>query len=220
VDDSLLPVERSNRRHRCEWRADHHDRRSIWILQLQPIKSLVSLSARMKLKRAVLGFLGLTSDRSGHGKPDQYRFSRPAVDSSEVLLPRIAIIGCGAAGSSAAYFLQFLSLSNSSLRSDATVYEKSDYIGGRSTTVLPPPDVDTDQSPIELGASLFVPANFNLNKAAKVFNLTLQDGMGGNETFDPTVPSLAIWDGAKFVYTQGSGKTSYWEMLNLWWKFV
>lgn len=98
---------------------------------------------------------------------------------------RIAVIGGGAAGSSAAYFLRFLSdqgLLPSSL--DLELFEREDYIGGRSTTVDLPFDSEgnvaeggsTSAAYAETGASIFVEANRHLTHAAKEFNLTTQSG--------------------------------------------
>ena len=69
----------------------------------------------------------------------------------------------GPAGSSTAYFLRhFADLKQHGLDSEVTVFESSDYVGGRSTVVWPwqddpfaTPDTD-DEQPVELGASIFV----------------------------------------------------------------
>lgn len=44
--------------------------------------------------------------------------------------------------------------------------------------------------PLELGASIFVPANKNLWRAAEDFNLTREDDLDGD---------LGIWDGDKLL---------------------
>ena len=67
------------------------------------------------------------------------------------------------AGSSAAFFLKhFKDLKKLGLESDVTVFERNDYVGGRSTVVWPwhdnpyaTPKNETDD-PVELGASIFI----------------------------------------------------------------
>ncbi|KAK9461295.1 Prenylcysteine lyase-domain-containing protein [Lipomyces oligophaga] len=110
---------------------------------------------------------------------------------------KVAIIGAGAGGASAAYFLQ--RYSNYSY--DITVFEKNDYIGGRSTTVNVHDNLDW---PVEVGASIFVKANANLMAAAQRFGLTLQSIKGstgtGNEG-SQIESSFGIWDGKDFVFS-------------------
>ena len=65
--------------------------------------------------------------------------------------------GAGAAGSTAAHNLRKYA-EEASISVNITIFEKSSFIGGRSTTV----DAWNDPSlglPIELGASIFVKAN-------------------------------------------------------------
>lgn len=79
---------------------------------------------------------------------------------------KIAIIGSGPSGASAAYFLskanQLLSTSNIEI----TVFEKEERIGGRTAIVYPYEDDSYD--PVELGASIFADVNRNLKRAVKV----------------------------------------------------
>ncbi|OWZ79263.1 prenylcysteine oxidase/farnesylcysteine lyase [Cryptococcus neoformans Tu401-1] len=116
---------------------------------------------------------------------------------------RIAIVGAGASGSSAAFFLRRAAnvverragLGESSLISDIIVYEKEGYVGGRTTTIYPQ---DDDRArPQELGGSIFVDSNLNLMKAVKEFNLTLMDPDFGES-------GVGIWDGRKFLFTSSS----------------
>ncbi|KAK1068208.1 hypothetical protein LTR33_011192 [Friedmanniomyces endolithicus] len=73
----------------------------------------------------------------------------------------VAIIGAGAGGASTAYHLSKFAAA-SGFAVNITVFERNDYIGGRSTTV----DVYDDlTSPVELGASIFVNANHILESA-------------------------------------------------------
>jgi len=80
--------------------------------------------------------------------------------------PRIAIIGAGAAGASAAFYLaHFGALEKLGLQTEVTIFERSDYVGGRSTVVWPwnsdpyatPGGSNLEvEEPVELGASIFV----------------------------------------------------------------
>jgi hypothetical protein len=127
--------------------------------------------------------------------------------------PRVAIIGGGAAGTSSAFFLTHLATADPSLAVDIDLFEANDYIGGRSTVAYP---YDNESYPaIELGASIFVPANKNLWKAAKHFNLTLQSMHGGD---DEEADGMAIWNGEDFVYKEGSGY-GWWNMAKLFWRY-
>ncbi|KAK8845403.1 hypothetical protein IAR55_006116 [Kwoniella newhampshirensis] len=126
---------------------------------------------------------------------------------------RVAIIGAGASGSSAAFFMRRatrtlerrLGLEEDSGKGvgEIVVFEKEGYVGGRSTTVHPHSDERT--IPQELGASIFVAANKNMMKAAKHFNLTLIDPSYGER-------GLGIWDGNQFLYSTSAtdSTTSSW----------
>jgi prenylcysteine oxidase/farnesylcysteine lyase len=124
-------------------------------------------------------------------------------------LPKVAIVGAGPAGTFATFALShFLPSENAALQSEVHLFERSSYIGGRSTTVqLPVPE----NSYAELGASIFVDANKNLMKAARVFNLTLQDGHGEDERLDKN--PMAVYDGERFVFEASSSK--YWDLARL-----
>ena len=61
-----------------------------------------------------------------------------------------------------------------------------------STTVYP--YNDTTYEPVELGASIFVEVNKNMQRAASEFNLSL-DG------YEDEDGSMGIWDGEQFLYT-------------------
>lgn len=145
----------------------------------------------------------------------QFPFKLPFLKSTQTIhveeqvanaAPRIAIIGAGAAGSSAAFWISKVK-QRSDVDVEVDVYERSSYIGGRechpqrssfvdapvtigSTTVYPYDD--PTYAPIELGASIFVNANKNLMRASKEFNLSFRDF--GNE-----FGNTGIWDGSKFV---------------------
>ncbi|KAG8713194.1 hypothetical protein FRC09_018986 [Ceratobasidium sp. 395] len=104
----------------------------------------------------------------------------------------VAVIGAGAGGSSAAYWLSLAKQRappGTSL--SVTVYEKDTRIGGRTTTVYP--YNDTSYAPVELGASIFTPQNRNMMRAASELGLELVQ-------FGGATPGLGIWDGKKFVW--------------------
>ncbi|WVQ80435.1 hypothetical protein IAT38_002540 [Cryptococcus sp. DSM 104549] len=120
---------------------------------------------------------------------------------------RVAIVGAGASGSAAAFFVRRagrvvekrLGLDEGSLLGDVVVFEREGYVGGRSTTVYPHRDQRT--RPVELGASIFVEANQHLIKAVEKFNLTLLDPDFGTS-------GLGIWDGSQFLFTTSSSSWS------------
>ena len=101
-----------------------------------------------------------------------------------------AIIGAGAAGSSAAFWAaKAKARSNVALEID--VFDRADYVGGWSTVVFPHGNQSLD--PVELGASIFVEANKNLWRATQEFNLT-------RLSFDDDDGTTGFWDGHQFVF--------------------
>ncbi|KAI4280692.1 MAG: hypothetical protein L6R38_004239 [Xanthoria sp. 2 TBL-2021] len=124
----------------------------------------------------------------------------------------VAIIGAGSAGASAAYYLdQFRQPCH---RLNITVYERNDYVGGRSTTV----NVYGDPTlPVELGASIFVPINHNLVNAANRFDLPVKNRGRTSKWEDTEI--LGIWDGREFVFTQSDADSQYWNIARLLWKY-
>ncbi|GAA97684.1 hypothetical protein E5Q_04363 [Mixia osmundae IAM 14324] len=125
---------------------------------------------------------------------------------------RVGIIGAGAGGSSAAFFLRELAKRDKDVDIDIHLYERSGYIGGRSTTVKLPSQFGSVS--IELGASVFVDANRNLVKAASEFGLLLQDGHGSEAD-----TGMAIWDGATFRYRQKQGSYGWLDNVKLVWQY-
>ncbi|KAI6005036.1 Prenylcysteine lyase-domain-containing protein [Pisolithus orientalis] len=125
--------------------------------------------------------------------------------------PRIAIVGAGAAGSSAAFWIS-KAKERFGIDVEIDVYERASYIGGRSTIVYP--YNDTTLAPMELGASIFVDANKNLMRAAKEFNLTLKD-------FIDEFSDTGLWDGQKFdiVLNEGTYTKSWWTTLKVLWRY-
>ncbi|EMR85927.1 putative prenylcysteine oxidase protein [Botrytis cinerea BcDW1] len=122
---------------------------------------------------------------------------------------RIAIIGAGAGGSSSAYHLQKYA-AESDLAINVTVFERSSYIGGRSTTVNA---YGNSLEPVELGASIFVDVNAILKNASREFDLHAQSSN------TEEVEVLGIWDGAEFVYTQKDSDWKYWDIAKMFWKY-
>ncbi|KAF5870706.1 putative prenylcysteine oxidase protein [Botrytis fragariae] len=122
---------------------------------------------------------------------------------------RIAIIGAGAGGSSSAYHLQKYA-AESDLAINVTVFERSSYIGGRSTTVNA---YGNSLEPVELGASIFVDVNAILKNASREFDLHAKS----SNTEEAEI--LGIWDGAEFVYTQKDSDWKYWDIAKMFWKY-
>ncbi|KAG2753348.1 FAD/NAD(P)-binding domain-containing protein [Suillus brevipes Sb2] len=148
----------------------------------------------------------------------QFPFSIPLFKSKDTahieqhqVSPRIAIIGAGAGGSSAAFWIS-KAKEKFGIDVEIDVYERSDYIGGRSTVVYP--YNDTTFAPLELGASIFVDANKNLMRASKEFNLTLT-------AFEDDDSNTGIWDGQNFVLVIESGSylKSWWATLKVLWRY-
>jgi len=132
--------------------------------------------------------------------------------------PRIAVIGAGAGGSSAAFWIA-KARERHGLDVEIDIYERNTYIGGSksqsvrpsvtamceltntffnlagSTTVYP--YNDRSYEPVELGASIFVEINKNMWRASEEFNLSrfaFNDPQG-------VQGETAFWDGDKFVFT-------------------
>ncbi|THV44863.1 hypothetical protein BGAL_0566g00060 [Botrytis galanthina] len=122
---------------------------------------------------------------------------------------RIAIIGAGAGGSSSAYHLQKYA-AESDLAINVTVFERSSYIGGRSTTVNA---FGNSLEPVELGASIFVDVNAILKNASREFDLHAKSSN------TEVAEILGIWDGAEFVYTQKDSDWKYWDIAKMFWKY-
>ncbi|KAM0172914.1 hypothetical protein ACHAPC_010598 [Botrytis cinerea] len=122
---------------------------------------------------------------------------------------RIAIIGAGAGGSSSAYHLQKYA-AESDLAINVTVFERSSYIGGRSTTVNA---YGNSLEPVELGASIFVDVNAILKNVSREFDLHAQSSN------TEEVEVIGIWDGAEFVYTQKDSDWKYWDIAKMFWKY-
>ncbi|KAL1635251.1 hypothetical protein SLS58_010327 [Diplodia intermedia] len=132
---------------------------------------------------------------------------------------RVAIIGAGAGGSSAAYHLSEFA-SAAGIPTNITVFERAPYIGGRSTTVYA---YDAPSLPVELGASIFVQVNHILVNATAHFNLS-SDGfrnaiaVEGEEDDDEGQDFLGVWDGHQFVLTTPEDM-GWWDKAKMLWKY-
>lgn len=91
-----------------------------------------------------------------HAHEAQHVLTSPA-QHPHLPRPRVAIVGGGAGGTSAAFFLRHLSDHEPSLSVDVDLFEINEYLGGRSNTIRP---FHNEAYPaVEIGASIFVPAN-------------------------------------------------------------
>lgn len=131
---------------------------------------------------------------------------------------RIAIIGGGAAGSSAAYHLhKFAEASDNHIPLEITLFEKESRIGGRTTTVNA---LNDSAFPVELGGSIFVEVNHILSNFTRDFGLDVSShGLRGREGSDY---DLGVWDGEQFVFKQSSSNgrwKGYWDIAKLLWKY-
>ncbi|CAE7134529.1 unnamed protein product [Rhizoctonia solani] len=111
---------------------------------------------------------------------------------------KVAIVGAGAGGSSASYWLS-LAKQRAGANVEVTVYEQNNRVGGRSTTVYP--YNDASYAPVELGASIFTKGNRNLARAASEFGFDLV-------SFDSVVPGTGVWNGKEFVYRTTDNATA------------
>lgn len=150
----------------------------------------------MKLRRS-LTLLGLGG------------FLSHALESTSSKPQQVAIIGAGAAGSSAAYHIRKFA-AEANIPINVTIFEKTGRVGGRTLTVSP---YDDPTIPVELGASIFIQLNHILWDAVQQFNLSLRvPGPDEDEL-------LAIWDGEGFVYQQDSSQYDWWNLVKLFWKY-
>lgn len=144
---------------------------------------------------------------------DQLPFITPS--SSSPHRRRVAIIGGGPSGTSAAYWLskaqeKLESLGRSNEGVEIHLYEKDTQIGGRTRVVYPYDDPQR-YAAAELGASIFADVNRNLVRAAKDFNLPTDAHL------DEEGSITAVWDGQQFVVEDLSG--GWWGSARLFWRY-
>lgn len=129
---------------------------------------------------------------------------------------RVAVIGAGASGSSAAWFLRRagrvmedrLGKAEGELLGEIVVIDREGHVGGRTTTVYP--HGDERLQPVELGASIFVDANRHMVKAARRFSLPLVDPDFGDA-------GVGIWDGQQMLFSTSNSKSrvaGWWDTLS------
>ncbi|KAL6720992.1 hypothetical protein ACLMJK_000092 [Lecanora helva] len=122
---------------------------------------------------------------------------------------QIPLGSAGSGGSSAAYYIN--KFKGPCSRVNITVYERSGYVGGRSTTV----DVHGDPlQPVEVGASIFVQVNHNLVSAVNEFGLSTGSYDSGKKEIEQT---LGVYNGAEWVF-RGSDN-GWWGIVKLLWKY-
>jgi len=148
----------------------------------------------------------------------QLLFDEPEGASSSGI--RVAVIGAGAAGSSAAYHLQkFSQAGPDPIPLDITIFDTSTRVGGRTTTVNA---LDDPKYPTELGGSIFVQINHIL------YNFTREFGFNATSKIFRSSPGskydLGIWDGSEFVLIQANddGRSrwqGWWDLVKLLWKY-
>ncbi|OAA45407.1 Prenylcysteine oxidase [Metarhizium rileyi] len=122
----------------------------------------------------------------------------------------VAIIGAGAAGASAAYYLRKYA-EEDGLAVNITIFEKTDHIGGRTITVNAFDDPDQR---VELGASIFIKDNHIMYNATQKFNLSLTELKESRPT-DYT----AIWDGETILFQSEAGSSKLWDAAKLFLKY-
>ncbi|KAF8465941.1 Prenylcysteine lyase-domain-containing protein [Kalaharituber pfeilii] len=178
-------------------------------------RSRLSLLAALSLIIFVLAFyrLGLEVHLVESGKPAP-EIQDPGSNSDSVdarLVKKVAVIGAGSGGSSAAYYLRKFA-AGKDFELEITVYEKNNYVGGRSTTVNV---YDNPEEPVELGASIFVKVNENLLNASKEFGLEYSDNYISRRQADD---ALGVYDGQKFIFRQ-SYDNPWWNNLAIIFKY-
>ncbi|KAI9731446.1 MAG: hypothetical protein M1818_007836 [Claussenomyces sp. TS43310] len=146
---------------------------------------------------------------SGDGAATVSALQHP--QNHEKTVKNIAIIGAGPAGSSTAYHLNKFAHDAGTIV-NITVFERSRYVGGRSTTI---DAYDDSSNPVELGASIFVEVNRILMKAAEEFDLIKEQHVSNMDEHE----LLGIWNGEKFVFTQEEGGWAWWDITKLIWKY-
>ncbi|KAF3763456.1 Prenylcysteine oxidase [Cryphonectria parasitica EP155] len=154
------------------------------------------------IKAAIPGLLASPGAQDGAS-------SQTVLEDAPSSIRQVAIIGAGAAGSSAAFHLSRYAAAEG-VDVNITLFEKTGHIGGRSLTV----DAYGNASePVELGASIFVEANQILWNASQLFGLELRDPYTSADRL------TAIWDGDEFVFETSAASSWWWDMAKLVWKY-
>ncbi|KOS15169.1 prenylcysteine oxidase precursor [Malassezia pachydermatis] len=137
---------------------------------------------------------------------------------------RVAIIGAGPSGTSAAYYLAKAqekleearkyglgTCKNTSFpeRLYVTVYERSDRVGGRAWSVHPLDDPSI--APVESGASIFAKMNTQMRQATQAMDLKAvpRESMPRSD--------YGLWNGRDFVIDKFDG--TKWDQLKMYWRY-
>ncbi|KAG9004827.1 hypothetical protein FRB90_010689 [Tulasnella sp. 427] len=131
----------------------------------------------------------------------QVQLQVPVVDQGPQPL-RIAVIGAGAGGSSAAFWIN-KAKERQDMNVEVHVFDKYDYVGGRSIVIHPYDDPSLGAT--ELGASIFVRANKNLFRAVEEFGLNVTNLADEDD-------DMTIWDGDQY-----SG--GWWDNIKMLWRY-
>lgn len=123
------------------------------------------------------------------------------VTSNSGCKEKIAVIGAGPGGLSFSYHYQkFTNHSDA----DITIFERSDYVGGRSTTVNV---YNNPDYPVELGASVYVSANKILVNAVEEFNLN--NGSQAPDNKNINSDTLGIYNGNEIFFNADTSSSLF-----------
>lgn len=95
-----------------------------------------------------------------------------------------------------------------------SIFETSDYVGGRSTTVNA---FDDPRYPAELGASIFVRVNKNLVAAAERFGLI--NSKAFSDRPKESKYDIGIWTGSEFIFKEATNGNWWADVAKLLWRY-
>ncbi|MCO5590077.1 hypothetical protein L7F22_044046 [Adiantum nelumboides] len=177
-----------------------------------------SLAFLLAISYTLNGFLTLAQIQTNQlvfQSGPQVNYSEP-LGNARAAYPRarkVAIIGAGAGGSSAAYFLskaqnKLEHLGFGAQGIDITLFERDERIGGRTAVVHA---YDDENLPaIELGASIFADVNKNLQRASEQFKLPTGAKLGEDGV-------TGVWDGQQFLI-EGLDN-GWWNSAKMFWRY-
>ncbi|KAI8620018.1 Prenylcysteine lyase-domain-containing protein [Chytriomyces sp. MP71] len=135
---------------------------------------------------------------------------------------RVAVIGGGAGGVSAALFTHNLAGNYTTRPVQLTLFEASERIGGRARAVAVPNPFDPTLDPVlvETGAAMFVSLNTHLMAAVKRYNLSLVSQSESCSTkfedpnesrrkhdVEPQAPAFGIFNGQDIIFSADEDST-------------
>lgn len=170
---------------------------------------------------------------SGQQSPGQHPFVGP--DTSQPPLPdslataecppegpvikRIAIVGAGASGASAALWLSTAQTKLDDLWAkglrecpavlDVTIFERTELVGGRTRIVHP--YGNQSYPPVELGASIFADVNPNMVRFSERYKLNATARLGEPDS------TTSIWNGESFIFEDLS--EGWWSSAKMFWRY-